>query len=260
MKIHPTAIIDSRAKIHASVEIGPYTIVEENVRIEEATSISSNARIYSGSVIGKNNKIYHGAIIGGIPQHLTFEQKLATEVHIGDNNIIREYCNFHRSINIETPTVIGNNNYFMGNFHLGHDCIIGDDNILAHSTIVSGHVEIGSKTLISGLVAIHQFCRIGDFALVGGASKIVKDVPPYFMADGNPLVLTGINLIGLKRANVAAGRQKSIKNAFKILYKSGKRISDALKELKSLEPSEDIKKLIDFFATSDRGITEYQQF
>ncbi len=254
-KIHSTAIVSEKAIIEEGVEIGPYTIIEDNVRIGKNTIISSHCHIYSGTIIGENNQIFSHVCLGGLPQDISFDISKNTYLEIGNNNIFREFVNIHRSTKEEQPTKIGNHNYFMGSVHLGHDCIVGDNNIFVHNCILAGHVQVGKKVLISGHVAIHQFCRIGDYSIIGGLSKIVKDVPPYMMVDGNPACVVGINIVGLRRANFTEEQRRKIKNAYKILYKKGLMFSNALEELKNIYKQDlDIQVLIDFIETSRRGI------
>jgi len=254
-KIHPTAIIHETAKIGENVEIGPYTIIEENVVIGNHTKIASHCYIYANTQIGENNQIFSFVCLGGLPQDISFDPSKKTYLKIGNNNIFREFVNIHRSTKIEIPTTIGDNNYFMGTVHLGHDCIVGNNNIFVQNCILAGHVHVGNKVLISGHVAVHQFCRIGDYSIIGGLSKIVKDVPPYMMVDGNPALVVGINVVGLRRNQFSEEQRRKIKNAYKILYKKGLTYSNALNELKQTYADDpDIQRLINFVESSQRGI------
>ncbi|MCS7206248.1 MAG: acyl-ACP--UDP-N-acetylglucosamine O-acyltransferase [Leptospiraceae bacterium] len=254
MKIHPTAIVSPKAEIHENVEIGAYTIIEDDVVIGKNTTIGAYCYIHSGTIIGENNQIFSYANIGGLPQDISFDPKKKTKIVIGNHNIIREYANLHRSTK-EEPTRIGDENYIMGSVHIAHDCKIGNRNILVHSSVLAGHVEIGNRAFISGHVGIHQFCRVGDYSIIGGLAKVVQDIPPYMMADGNPAEIVGINIVGLRRANFTEEQKRKIKQAYKILYKSEFSISKALEELKLQFPNDpDIQILIDFIEKSKRGI------
>ena len=258
MAIHKLAQVDSAAEIHDSVEVGPYSIIEGNVSIGEGTQISSHVRIESGTRIGAFNKIFHGCVLGVRPQHLAYDPAtMETELFIGDHNELREYVNIHRAYNVETPTRIGDSNYFMGNVHIGHDCEIENNNIITHSSILAGHVIVGSRVFISGLVGIHQFCRVGNFAIIGGMSKITQDVPPFSMVDGNPAVVTGLNTIGMRRGDISKERLRAIKEAYKVLYRSKKTVKSALEYLTENNPGEDVQYLIDFHEKSDRGVIDY---
>lgn len=258
MKIHPTAIIDPQAELHESVNVGPYSVIEADVVIGEGTIISGHARIFSKVRIGKNNKISHGVVLGCLPQHLQFNPETRTNLIIGDNNVFREYVNISLASKPETPTRLGDHNYFMGQVHIGHDVSFKDHNIIVQSTIIAGHSQIGSYVFISGLVGIHQFTKIGDYAIIGGCAKVVQDIPPFVMADGNPAWITGLNLLGLRRANFPRERVQVIKDTFRALYRSGKPKSQVLKELSSINLPEDASYMIRFFEESERGVMGFK--
>jgi len=258
MKIHPTAIIDPSAQLHDSVEVGAYSIIDKDVVMGEGCFVESTVRIHARTIIGKNNRFYHGAIIGCEPQDLGFDRSTPSFVKIGDNNVFKEGANIHRGSKPETPTTIGNNNYFMGIFHVGHDCVMGDHNILTHCTVLAGHVNVGSYTFISALSAIHQFCNVGDYSMIAGCSKIVKDVPPYATADGNPATLIGINSVGLKRAGFNPGQRDAIKKAYKTIFLSGMNIRAGVEALKKQETTEQVQTIIKFIENSDRGVLDHR--
>lgn len=257
MSIHPTAVVDPSAKIHESVEIGPHSIIEKNVEIGENTIIESCVRICSGSRIGKGNHIFHNAVLGTLPQNLGFDLSLETELHVGDENIIREGVTISRSTRTDAPTIIGNRNYIMGNFHMGHDSRMGDNNVLAQGSIVAGHVEMGSRIFISGVVAIHQFCRIGDYSMIAGLSRVVKDVPPYSIVEGNPAALTGLNMVGLKRAGLSFETQNAVREAYELLFLSNRSIKSAIEEIRSEnKTTPEVELLLKFLETNERGIVD----
>ncbi|HMU82348.1 MAG TPA: acyl-ACP--UDP-N-acetylglucosamine O-acyltransferase [Leptospiraceae bacterium] len=258
MKIHPTAIIHPTAKLHESVEVGPFCIIDQDVVMGEGCFVESTVKIHARTVIGKNNRFHHGAIIGCEPQDLGYDRSSPCYVKIGDNNVFKEGANIHRGTKPDHPTLIGNNNYFMGNFHVGHDCILGDHSIFTHGTVLAGHVTVGNYAFISGVAAVHQFCKVGDYSMIAGCSKIVKDVPPYATADGNPATLIGINSVGLKRAGYSPAKRDAIKQAYKLLFHSGKNIKQALAELKSQENTDEVKLIVKFFEDSDRGVTDHR--
>ncbi len=258
MKIHPTAIIDSTAELHESVEVGPYTIIEKNVKIDEGTVISSCCRIYEGTRIGKNNKIFHNVMLGALPQDLGFDPSEETHTIIGDNNTFHEGNQISRGTRPDSPTTIGSNNFFMGNFHLGHDSSIGSNNILTQGAVVAGHVHIGNRVFISGLAAVHQFCRIGDFAMLAGLSKVTKDVPPFCTVDGNPAGVISINSVGLRRAGFSSEQRNAIREAYKVVYHSDLITSQAVQHLKNMEHRiEEVDYIIHFLEESARGITDH---
>jgi len=259
MKIHPTAIIDSTAKVHPSAEVGPYTIIEAGVEVGENCIIGSCVRIYANSKIGKNNKIFHNVVIGAEPQDLGYDPSAKTGIIIGNHNVFREGVHISRGTKSDTPTTIGDDNYFMGNFHAGHDCVIGNKNIFTQGAEIAGHVHVGNRVFVSGLVAVHQFCHIGDYAMVAGLSKVTKDVPPYCTVDGNPAFVIGLNSVGLRRAGLSSEIRNSIREAYKIIYHSDLFTSNALEELRKIEDlTEEVKYIISFFEKSERGVTDHR--
>lgn len=258
MNIHPTAIIEPGAELHDSVLVGPHSIIEADVRIGEGCVIESSVRIYGGTSMGRNNRVCHGVVLGCEPQDLGFEPAKSKPLVIGDDNHFKEGANVSRGVKTEAGTVIGNGNYFMGNFHVGHDCVIGDGNILAHGTALAGHVTIGSKVFISGLAGIHQFTHVGNLAMVSGLSRVVKDIPPFTTGDGNPARVCGINSIGLRRAGIPAATRSAIKQAYKTLYQSGMNLSQALEQLKQSEQIPEVGEIIRFFEQSERGVTAHR--
>lgn len=259
MKIHPTAIIESGAKLHESVEVGPFSIIESDVEIGEGTVIESCVRIYSGSRIGKFNKIHHTAIIGGLPQDLGFKPETKTYFISGDYNVYREGVVIHRATKEGAATKLGNKNYIMGQSHIAHDCVLGDENIIVLNGQIAGHVHVGNKVFISGLVGVHQFVNVGDYAMLAGCSKIVKDVPPYTTIDGNPATVIGLNSVGLKRSGFNGETRDKIKHAYKVLYHSKMNTKQALAALKAEnDPSPEVQNIIRFFENSERGVTDHR--
>ena len=257
-KIHPTAIIDELADIHESVEIGPFSIVEADVQIGEGCRIESSVRLYSGTILGRRNRVCHGAMLGCEPQDLSFSAEKSRPLKIGDNNQFKEAVNISRGVKTDTGTLIGNSNYFMGGFHAGHDCIIGNNNVLGHNSVLAGHVTIGDSTFISGLVAIHQFTYIGNNVMIAGCAKIVKDIPPYTVADGNPARVSGINSVGLRRAGFPAETRNAIKLVYKRIYHSGENIQQALTGLEKEPQTPAVTEIIHFFQRSKRGVTAHR--
>ena len=234
--IHKTAIVDPKAKISSSVNIGPYSIIGPNVEIGKDTDINSHVSIAGHTKIGKNNKIYPFASIGNDPQDLKFKGEISS-LEIGDNNKIREYV----SINPGTDggsgvTKIGNNCLFMVSSHVAHDCNIGNNIVVVNNVAIGGHVHIEDNAIIGGNSAVHQFIRIGKFAMIGGMCAVIRDVIPYGLVHGNRSILQGINLIGLRRNNISNHDITLLSNAYKELFKS-ENLSENLKNL-----SDDFKK------------------
>ena len=236
--IHKTAIVDPKAKISSSVNIGPYSIIGPNVEIGKDTDINSHVSIAGHTKIGKNNKIYPFASIGNDPQDLKFKGEISS-LEIGDNNKIREYV----SINPGTDggsgvTKIGNNCLFMVSSHVAHDCNIGNNIVVVNNVAIGGHVHIEDNAIIGGNSAVHQFIRIGKFAMIGGMCAVIRDVIPYGLVHGNRSILQGVNLIGLRRNNISNQDITLLSNAYKELFKS-ENLSENLKNL-----SDDFKKNI----------------
>src|SRR5210317_754495 len=218
--IHKTAIIDPKAKISANVTIGAYSLIGPNVEIDENSEIQSHVNIVGNTKIGKNNKIYPFSSIGNDPQDLKFNGE-KTNLEIGDNNKIREYV----TINPGTSgggglTKIGNNCLFMVSSHIAHDCIVGDNVILANNVPLGGHVYVDDNAIIGGNSAVQQFTRVGKFAMIGGMCGVVRDVIPYGIAHGNRNILKGLNLIGLRRKNISNKEILSLSEAYKIIFKN----------------------------------------
>lgn len=254
MKIHSTAIIHKKAQIDKSVEIGPYSIIGEHVRIGKNTNISSHVVIEGYTTIGAGCHVYSSAVIGSHSQDLKYKQE-RSYVHIGDNTIIREFVTVNSATGPEAETVIGADCFLMAYGHVAHNCRLGNGVVMANCGTLAGHVTIEDKAIIGGLVAVHQFCCIGTQALIGGCSKVVQDVPPYTIADGHPAKSRTLNSIGLKRNNVSSEGQQQLKKAFKIIFRSGLLIPNALEKInKEISPSKEITHLVEFIKKSERGI------
>lgn len=258
-KIHPTAIVDARAIIHETAEIGPFSHIDADVTVGDGTVIEGNVRIFSGTTLGSFNHVYQNTILGAPPQDQQFDQDTITELQIGDHNCLREYVSVHRSTNPGKPTTIGDNNYLMAYSHVAHDCQLGDRNIFANGATLGGHVEVDHHTFLSGHVVIHQFCRIGAYAMISGVSSATQDVPPYTMADGHRAEVIGLNLVGLKRAGFSQDQRTTIKRAYKILYRSGLSRKTALNKLRSGDFPTEVEQIVKFVEQSQRGILHHRR-
>lgn len=255
MQIHPTAIISKKAKLDKDVLVGPYTVINDNVTVGEATEIGAHCLIDGNTNIGKGCKIFKGAVIGSAPQDLKYKGE-KSYLEIADYNIIREYVTINPGTEEGSKTILGSYNLFMAYSHVAHDCMIGNHCIIANCGTLAGYVVVEDNVLISGLVAVHQFVRIGRLAIVGGLSKVVQDIPPYSTCDGHPARLYGLNLVGLKRNNICSDSIRLLDAAFKILFNSGLPIKKALEELNKQEQTcPEVSYLIDFIKSSSRGIT-----
>ncbi|MBN2096877.1 MAG: acyl-ACP--UDP-N-acetylglucosamine O-acyltransferase [Candidatus Omnitrophica bacterium] len=256
-KIHPTAIIDRKAKLGADTEIGPYVIVEAEVQIGHNVKISAHAQILRATSIGDDCQIHTGSIIGGWPQIRGQAMNTVGNLTIGKRNVLREYVTVHRSKFAGKSTLIGDDNYFMAFSHIAHDSTIANQVTICNGALIAGHVTVEDYAFISGNVTVHQFCRIGKLSMVGGLSRVAKDVPPYMLVKGDSAVWA-VNSVGLRRANVSIQARREIKQAFRLLYKSGLNVQQALSELQNKTDSAEIKYLINFIEHSQRGICAYK--
>lgn len=247
-----TVFIHPSSKIEENVEIGPFTFIDKEVKIGKNTKIESNVILKEGTIIGENCHIHSGVILGDLPQDLNFKGEKSFLI-IGNNVVIREYCVIHRATGEEKATIIGDDCYIMAYSHLAHNVKLGKRVIIANATQIGGYVEIDDQAFISALVGIHQFVRIGKLAMVGGLSKIVKDVPPYALVDGNPARIYGINTVGLKRANFSIEKRNLIKKIFHILF-SDLPFEERIKRISEFE-EEEAKEILEFIKNSKRGIT-----
>ncbi|MFH0941253.1 MAG: acyl-ACP--UDP-N-acetylglucosamine O-acyltransferase [Candidatus Omnitrophota bacterium] len=254
MKIHPTAMISKKARLERGVEVGPYAVIGAGVKIAKGVRIGSFCDVKNDVTIGEGTQIFTGAAIGNVPQDLKYDGAKSAIV-IGENNIIREYVTVNLSTTEGSRTVIGNNNLIMAYSHIAHDCIVGSHCIIANAGTLAGHVTLEDRVVIGGLVAIHQFVRLGTMSIVGGCSKVVTDIPPYSTCDGHPAKFYGLNLIGLKRAGVSKQAIHALKAAYKIFFQSGLNKKHAIEEIKkNLPTSPEIDHLVEFISTSERGI------
>ena len=218
--IHKTALVDSKAKLHSNVTVGPYSVIGANVEIEENTEVQSHVSIVGNTKIGKNNKIYPFASIGNDPQDLKFEGE-KTKLEIGNQNKIREYVTINPGTNSGGGiTKVGNNCLFMVSAHIAHDCTVGDNVILANSVPLGGHAHIEDNVIIGGNSAVQQFTRVGRSAMIGGMCGVVRDIIPYAIVHGNRSILQGLNLIGLRRKNIPNRDIKILSDAYKEIFKN----------------------------------------
>lgn len=253
--IHKTAIVSPKAYIDEDVHIGPFCIVGEGVVIKSGTRLISNVVVEGNADIGEDCVIHPFATIGVPPQDLKYKNE-KTGVKIGKKNIIREYVSIHRaSVGGDMLTEIGDSNFIMAYVHIAHDCKIGNSTVMANAATLAGHVQVEDCAVIGGLVAVHQFTRIGAYSMVGGFSGIGQDIPPYTMASGSRAKLYGLNAIGLKRHGFSDETINILKKAYKILFREKRTLRDALKKIKTdLPQTKEIKHLVEFIEKNKRGI------
>ncbi|MGC6567152.1 MAG: acyl-ACP--UDP-N-acetylglucosamine O-acyltransferase [Akkermansiaceae bacterium] len=253
--IHPTAVISPGAEIGQDVEIGPYCVIEDKVRLGDRCKLHSHVVIHGHSTLGADNEFFPFAAIGIKSQDLKYAGE-PTALHVGDRNVFRENTTIHRGTTEETPTRIGSNNLFLAYSHVAHDCIVHNHVILSNNGTLAGHVEIEDYAIISGLSAVHQFCRVGAHAITGGISKIVQDIPPFTIVDGNPSTVRGINLVGLQRRGFSDEDLRALKTFYKkVFLKKSANLASSLEALDSdLRENPQVAKLITFIEGSQRGI------
>ena len=252
--IHKFSSVHPDAQIGNNVEIGPFSTIEANVIIGDGTWIGPNVTIMNGARLGSNCQVFPGAVISAIPQDLKYEGELTT-VEIGDETTIRECVTINRGTKAYGKTVIGKKGLIMAYVHIAHDCIIGDHVILVNSVALAGHVEIGNWSIVSGLSAVHQFVKIGEHAMVGGGAMVRKDVPPFITAAGEPVTYAGVNSVGLKRRGFSSVDVNLIQDVYRIIYQSGRNISQALEVVKrEHNAGPTVSQIIDFIESSTRGL------
>jgi UDP-N-acetylglucosamine acyltransferase len=239
MSIHPTAIIEDNVEIGPDCAIGAYAVIKRFTRL------------------GARNRIFEHAVIGGEPQDVKFKGE-ASFLEIGDDNIIREFCTFHRANGEGESTRIGSRNFFMVGVHVAHNCVIGDDNIFANEVALAGHITIEDHVFLSNNVGAHQFVRMGRHAMIGGKSKIVQDVLPFFITDGNPPRVRGVNSVGLQRSGFNEDQRRALKDAYRILFRSALPLQNALQTLDELE-DEHVAHLVNFIRGSKRGFVRAEK-
>lgn len=253
MSIHPTALIDPKAEIDSSVEIGPYVVIEGRAKVGRGTRVMAHAYVSGWTEIGENNEIHPGVMLGDAPQDRAYKGE-ETYLRIGHNNIFREHVQVHRGTAPGSSTTIGDENFLMANSHVGHNCKLENQIVLANGALLGGYVEVGANVFISGNCVVHQFVRIGEYALMRGLSGTSRDVPPYSIIDWQHTV-RGVNIIGLKRAGFGEQRIREIREAFRVLFGKGRNLSLAIKEIEQRgRASEDVLALLEFIKSSKRGV------
>ncbi len=253
--IHPTAIISPKAEIGADVTIGPFCVIGEHVELGDGCKLHSHVVIDGHTKLGRDNEVYPFASIGFKTQDLKWQGGL-TRTQIGDHNTFREYVSIHSATNEGDATRIGSHNNFLAYTHVAHDCQLGDHIVMSNNATLAGHVIMEDHVIMGGFAAVHQFCRLGKMAMIGGYSRIVQDVVPFTITEGNPAAARTINKIGLQRNGVSEETQNALRQAYKILFREGLTTAKAIEQLEAqLPPSAEIKHLIEFVRSSERGIT-----
>lgn len=254
-EVHGTAIVPEGVELGEDVRVGPYSVIGPNVKIGNGTVVGSNVLIDGYTTIGAGNTIFHGAALGTPPQDLKY-RGARSFTRIGDNNAIREFVTVNAATNEGDSTVVGSSCLLMAYSHVAHDCVIGDNVILANAVNLAGHVSVYDYAIVGGIVPVHQFVRIGAHSFIGGGSRIAKDVLPFFKVAGSPPKVSGLNTVGLKRRGFDDSQLDRIKAAYRLIYRSGLNVSQAIERMEiEIESSPEIDTLLDFIRGSQRGIT-----
>ena len=253
--IHPTAIVDPRAEIAADVTIGPFCVIESDVVIEAGCQLASHVVVKSGTHLGPQNVLAEGTVIGGRPQHV-HAAPLAGRLVVGRGNTIREHTTIHTGLHEGACTIVGNHNFIMVNAHIAHDCVVGDNTIIANNAMIAGHVTIGNRAYISGAVGIHQFCRIGQFTMVGGQAHITRDVPPFITVDGLTTEVVGLNRVGLQRNGFTEADLQQLKAAYRVIYRSNLSWLEVLATLERDFSTGPAAAFLAFLSQGERGFVQ----
>ena len=254
VEIHETAIIAEGAVLEDGVKIGPYCVIGKDVKIGKNTLLESHVVVEGITEIGEGNKIHSFASIGKDSQDLKYKGE-PTKTIIGNNNKIREFVTIHRGTTDRWETRVGDNNLIMAYVHIAHDVIVGDNCIFSNNATLAGHVTVDSNALVGGLTPVHQFCRIGSYSMTGGASAINQDICPFVLAEGNKAKIRGLNSVGLRRRGFSDEEIRNLKKAYKLIFRSGMPLKEAVEELKSTySEDKNVMYLVDFIEKSDRGI------
>lgn len=253
MSIHPSTIISPSAQIGSDVRIGPFCAIEAGVVIGDGCILDGRAVIKEGTVLGPNNHVSEGTILGGLPQHVHVPDQPGRVV-IGTSNTIRENVTIHRALMTDHATVIGDNCMLMVNAHVAHDCRLGNNVIVTNNAMLAGHVHVDDRAYISGAAGVHQFCRVGALAMVGGQAHLVQDVPPYVTVDGLSSMVVGLNKVGLRRAGYKQAAIQELMAAYRLIYRSGLRWAEVLEQLRTRFPTGPAALFYEFLSTTARGI------
>jgi UDP-N-acetylglucosamine acyltransferase len=255
VSIHPLAVVSPHAEIGENVRIGPFCVVEAGVVLGDGCHLAGRVTVKAGTILGRDNLVLEGTVLGGMPQHVHMPEHPGT-VAIGDGNVLRENVTVHRAMQAGNVTTIGNRCLLMVGSHVAHDCRVGDGVIITNNAMLGGHVTVDEKAYISGGVAVHQFCRIGRLAMVGGLARVRQDVPPFVTIDGGSTMVVGLNKVGLRRAGFTATEFVQLKHAYRIVYRSGLAWVEMLDALRVRFTSGPAAEFAPFFSTGGRGFVQ----
>ena len=255
MSIHPLANVSPEARLGVGVSVGAFATVEADVELGDHCVVASGAVVKSGVTAGCRNEFCEHSVIGGAPQHAGRPQHIGRVV-IGNDNVFREYVTIHRALKPEIATRVGDGNYVMASVHFGHDCTVGNNAIFANGAMLGGHVTVGDRAFVSGAVAVHQFCRVGRLAMVGGHARVVQDVPPFMLLDGQSSCIVGLNIVGLRRSGHTPDDILALKSAYKVIYRRGLPWKEVLETLRKEFTAVPVTTLLEFLAGGTRGFVQ----
>ncbi len=255
MSIHPLAVVNPEARLGVGVTVGPFATIEADVELGDFCTVASGAVIKAGVSAGCHNEFGEHVVIGGGPQHVARPAEIGRVV-IGDHNVFREHATIHRAMKPAAVTSVGNHNYVMAGAHFGHDAVVGNNCIFANAALLGGHVTVEDRAFISGAVAVHQFCRVGRLAMVGGHARVVQDVPPYMLLDGQTSCVVGLNIVGLRRSGHTAEDITELKAAYRAVYRRGLPWREVLEVLRLEFTGEAVGNLRAFLGSGSRGFAQ----
>ncbi len=251
--IHPEAHVEASARLGIDVKVGPFAVIEGDSEVGDNTEIMGHVQILAGTKIGSACRVHHGAVVGGVPQDISYSGG-GGGVAVGDGAVLREFVTVNRGTK-QAGTVVGSKAYLMAYCHVGHDGVVGDEVILANGVQLGGFAQVGDYAAIGGMTPVHQFCRVGAHAFVGGGYRVVQDVPPYILATGEPLGFAGLNVVGLRRRGFSAESRGQIKRAYKLIYRSDHNLSHALEAIRAeLGNVKQIQAILSFMEEAERGV------
>ncbi|HEX3997406.1 MAG TPA: acyl-ACP--UDP-N-acetylglucosamine O-acyltransferase [Pirellulales bacterium] len=255
MNIHPLAIVSPEAQLGRDVEIGPFAVIESDVVIGDRCRLASHVVVKDGTRMGPDNEICEAAVLGGMPQHVHKPAHLGLLI-LGSGNTIREQVTLHRAMKEGAATVLGDNNFLMVNSHVAHDCKLGNNIIMANTSLLAGHVTVGDRAFLSGGVGVHQFCRVGNLAMIGGHARLVQDVPPYMTVDSTGNSVVGLNLVGLRRNGFSTEEINQLKAAYRMIYRRGLRWTEMLEQLQTTFTNGPAALFNEFLRGGTRGFVQ----
>jgi UDP-N-acetylglucosamine acyltransferase len=255
VKIHPTAVISPRAVVHSSVEIGPFSIVEAEAVIGQGCRLAGRSTVKSHTTLGRDVVVGEGTVLGGMPQHITPPEHPG-RVIVGERTVIRENVTIHRAMNGEGETRVGADCLLMVGCHVAHDCRVGNRVILTNNVLLGGHVQVGDRAVIGGAVGVHQHCRIGRLAMIGACARVVQDVPPFVLTDGDSAMIVGLNKVGLRRSGMEREEVAQLKEAYRLIYRQGLPFDDMIEALERTYDAGPATQFAEFFHGSKRGFVQ----